>query len=118
MRKIVSKLSSNLGKRTQTFFFVKSDRAIKDSVISQFSFIGKIASQYESYHGTQVAKEAFLEVIMALQPARMYHRAVVPLLLIKIGRDNEAYNFIKFWLKNTPKGIKVYKDLDAFLAKF
>jgi len=48
----------------------------------------------------------------------MYHRAVVPLLLIKIGRDNEAYNFIKFWLKNTPKGIKVYKDLDAFLAKF
>ena len=55
---------------------------------------------------------------MALQPARMYHRAVVPLLLIKIGRDNEAYNFIKFWLKNTPKGIKVYKDLDAFMAKF
>ena len=61
-----------------------------------------MASQYESYHGMQVAKEAFLEVIMALQPARMYLRAIVPLLLIQIGRDNEAYNFIKFWLKNTP----------------
>ena len=88
------------------------------SHFTTFLIIGKIASQYESYHGTQVAKEAFLDVIMALQPARMYHRAVVPLLLIKIGRDNEAYNFIKFWLKNTPKGIKVYKDLDAFLTKF
>ena len=58
----------------------------------------------------QVAKEAFLEVIMDLQPARMYLRAIVPLLLIQIRRDNEAYNFIKFWLKNTPKCIEVYKD--------
>ena len=73
-----------------------------------------MASQYESYHGMQVAKEAFLEVIMALQPARMYLRAIVPLLLIQIGRDNEAYNFIKFWLKNTPKGIEVYKDLYCY----
>ena len=77
--------------------------------ISVFLFIGMIARQYESYHGIQVAKEAFLEIIMTLQPARMYHRAVVPLLLIQIGRDNEAYNFIKFWLKNTPKGIRFYK---------
>merc|ERR1719483_1434147 len=30
-------------------------------------------------------------------------RALVPLLLIQLGRDDEAYNFIKFWLKNTPK---------------
>ena len=70
-----------------------------------------IARQYESYHGIQVAKEAFLEIIMTLQPARMYHRAVVPLLLIQIGRDNEAYNFIKFWLKNTPKGIRCVSNL-------
>ena len=74
-----------------------------------FLIIAKMASQYESYHGMQVAKEAFLEVIMTLQPARMYLRAIVPLLLIQIGKDNEAYNFIKFWLKNTPKGIEVYK---------
>ena len=36
---------------------------------------------------------------MALQPDRMYLRALVPLLLIQLGRDDEAYNFIKFWLK-------------------
>ena len=77
-----------------------------------------MASQYESYHGMQVAKEAFLEVIMALQPARMYLRAIVPLLLIQIGRDNEAYNFIKFWLKNTPKGIEVYKDFYCCFSLF
>ena len=74
-----------------------------------------MASQYESYHGMQVAKEAFLEVIMTLQPARMYLRAIVPLLLIQIGKDNEAYNFIKFWLKNTPKGIRFYKCQTLFL---
>ena len=77
-----------------------------------------MASQYETYHGMQVAKEAFLEVIMALQPARMYLRAIVPLLLIQIGRDNEAYNFIKFWLKNTPKGIEVYKDFYCCFSLF
>ena len=77
-----------------------------------------MASQYESYHGMQVAKEAFLEVIMALQPARMYLRAIVPLLLIQIGRDNEAYNFIKFWLKNTPKGIKVYIGFYCYFSLF
>ena len=33
----------------------------------------------------------------------MHLRAHVPLLLIQLGRDDEAYNFIKFWLKNTPK---------------
>ena len=63
----------------------------------------------------QVAKEAFLEVIMALQPARMYLRAIVPLLLIQIRRDNEAYNFIKFWLKNTPvqqvKGKRIFDSV-------
>ena len=41
---------------------------------------------------------------MTLQPERMYLRALVPLLLIQLGRDGEAYNFIKFWLKNTRKG--------------
>ena len=75
-----------------------------------------MASQYESYHGMQVAKEAFLEVIMTLQPARMYLRAIVPLLLIQIGKDNEAYNFIKFWLKNTPKGIEVYKGFYCYFT--
>ena len=77
-----------------------------------------MASQYESYHGMLVAKEAFLEVIMTLQPARMYLRAIVPLLLIQIGKDDEAYNFIKFWLKNTPKGIEVYKGFYCYFTLF
>ena len=65
--------------------------------------LGIIARQGESYHGLQMALEAYLEEIMALQPNRMYLRALVPLLLIQLGRDDEAYNFIKFWLKNTPR---------------
>jgi hypothetical protein len=66
-------------------------------------FMGKIARQGESYHGLQMALEAYLETIMVLQPKATYNRALVPLLLIQLGRDDEAYNFIKFWLKNTPK---------------
>jgi hypothetical protein len=65
--------------------------------------MGIIARQGESYHGLQMALEAYLEAIMALQPNKMYLRALVPLLLIQLGRDDEAYDFIKFWLKNTPK---------------
>ena len=65
--------------------------------------MGKIARHAESYHGLQLALEAHLEAIMMLQPDRMYFRALVPLLLIQLGRDDEAYDFIKFWLKNTPK---------------
>ena len=65
--------------------------------------MGEIARRSESYHGLEMALEAYLEVIMALQPNRMYLRALVPLIFIQLGRDDEAYNFIKFWLKNTPK---------------
>ena len=66
--------------------------------------MGEIARRSESHHGLQMALEAYLESIMALQPDRMYLRALVPLIFIQLGRDDEAYNFIKFWLKNTPKG--------------
>jgi len=65
--------------------------------------MGRIARHGESYHGLQLALEAHLEAIMILQPDRMYFRALVPLLFIQLGQDDEAYNFIKFWLKNTPK---------------
>ena len=65
--------------------------------------MGEIARRNESYHGLQMTLEAYIETIMTLQPDRMYLRALVPLLLIQLGRDDEAYNFIKFWLKNTPK---------------
>ena len=65
--------------------------------------MGEIARRSESYHGLQMALDAYLETIMVLQPKSMFNRALVPLLLIQLGRDDEAYNFIKFWLKNTPK---------------
>ena len=57
--------------------------------------MGKIARHAESYHGLQLALEAHLEAIMMLQPDRMYFRALVPLLFIQLGQDDEAYNFIK-----------------------
>ena len=63
-----------------------------------------ISRQYESYHGLQMTVKANLEVMMALQPDQMYFRGFVPIHLIQLGQDDEAYNFIKFWLKNTPKG--------------
>ena len=32
--------------------------------------------------------------------------------MLQLGKDDEAYNFIKFWLKNTPvlqvKGIRIF----------
>ena len=65
--------------------------------------LSEIARVNESYRGTQIALDAYLEVIMVLQPYRMYLRALVPLLMIQLGKDDEAYNFIKFWLKNTRK---------------
>jgi hypothetical protein len=63
-----------------------------------------ISRQHESYHGLQMTLEANLEVMMSLQPDQMYFRGFVPIHLIQLGQDDEAYNFIKFWLKNTPKG--------------
>ena len=72
--------------------------------VNSVKIMGEIARRSESYHGLQMALEAYLESIMALQPDRMYLRALVPLIFIQLGRDDEAYNFIKFWLKNTPKG--------------
>ena len=62
-----------------------------------------ISRQHESYHGLQMTLKANLEVMMALQPDQMYFRGFVPIHLIQLGQDDEAYNFIKFWLKNTPK---------------
>jgi len=65
----------------------------------------EIAKRYESHRGIQIALDAYLETIMALQPDRMYLRALVPLLMLQLGKDDDAYNFIKFWVKNTPKDI-------------
>ena len=46
--------------------------------------------------------DAHLEHILTLQPSYLYLRMLVPLLMIQLGKDDEAYNFIKFWIKITP----------------
>ena len=43
----------------------------------------------------------YIELIMTLQPANLQLRKWIPLLMIQLGKDADAYNFIKFWLKNT-----------------
>jgi len=65
--------------------------------------LAEMARVDASYHGLQIALDAHLKLIMELQPFNMYLRALVPLMMIQLGKDDEAYNFIKFWLKNTPK---------------
>jgi len=74
--------------------------------------LGEIARFNESYRGIEITLDAYLENILALQPDRMYLRALVPLLMLQLGKDDDAYNFIKFWLKNTPKNFpfKVGED--------
>ena len=64
--------------------------------------LGDIGRRHQSYHGIQVALDAFLEHIMILQPFSLYLRMFIPLLMIQLGKDDEAYNFIKFWIKITP----------------
>ena len=80
--------------------------------------LGEIARKHKSYHGLEMALDAYLDWMMKLQPFKMYLRALVPLLLIQLGRDDEAYNFIKFWLKNTPKSCDFQISEDGlFLEK-
>ena len=62
-----------------------------------------MAREHKSYYGLEIALDAYLDLFMKLQPFKLYLRALVPLLMIQLGRDDDAYNFIKFWLKNTPK---------------
>ena len=41
----------------------------------------------------------YLKLIMELQPYNLYLRALVPFMMVQLGKDDEAYNFIKFWYK-------------------
>ena len=80
--------------------------------------LSEMARKHKSYHGLEMALDAYLDWMMKLQPFKMYLRALVPLLLIQLGRDDEAYNFIKFWLKNTPKSCDFQISEDGlFLEK-
>ena len=64
--------------------------------------VGEFARNYESYHGLESCLENTLKNIMSLQPTFFFPRNYVPLMMVQLGRDDDAYNFIKFWLKNTP----------------
>jgi len=74
----------------------------RESLISVELF-SDMAREQKSYYGLEIALEAHLDLMMKLQPFKLLLRALVPLLMIQLGRDDDAYNFIKFWLKNTPK---------------
>ena len=60
--------------------------------------LGEMARGKESYYGLEKALDAYLDKILELQPFYMYLRALVPLLYIQLGRDEEAYNFIKVFI--------------------
>jgi len=80
--------------------------------------LSDMAREHKSYYGLEIALDAYLDLIMKLQPFKLYLRALVPLLMIQLGRDDDAYNFIKFWLKNTPKSCDFQISEDGlFLEK-
>jgi len=65
--------------------------------------MGEISRRAQSYQGMEKTLDAYLKVILQLQPYHLYLRALIPLIMIELGKDDDAYNFIKFWLINTPK---------------
>ena len=54
----------------------------------------EIAKRYESHRGIQIALDAYLETILALQPDRMYLRALVPLLMLQLGKAGTSSTLI------------------------
>ena len=66
--------------------------------------LGEIAMRHQSYHGIQVTLDAYLEDMSILQPSSLNLRMIVPLLMIQLGKDDEAYCFIKHWVKITITG--------------
>jgi len=90
----------------------------RESSLTSVNMLRSMAQKHKSYLGLEMALDAYLDLIMKLQPFEMYLRALVPLMLIQLGRDDEAYNFIKFWLKNTPKSCDFQISEDGlFLEK-
>ena len=78
--------------------------------------LGGIGRQCQSYHGMEIALDAHLKLILELQPHHMYMRVRIPLIMIQLGKDNDAYNFIKFWLQNTPKNRGKYDTLTFIIS--
>ena len=79
-------------------------------------FLGEIARKHQSYHGTQIALDAYLEHMLNLQPTAFHLRFFIPLFMIQLGDDDRAYNFIKFWVKITPFQVKII--IDHFMFSF
>ena len=64
--------------------------------------LGQMARIYESYHGLQSVLDQSLKSILEIQPTFFAARYYLPLTMLQLGKDDDAYNFIKFWLKITP----------------
>ena len=87
----------------------KLSQNLQDLILGQYlpmkdlsiRMVGEFARNYESYHGLESCLENTLRNMMCLQPTFFFPRNYVPLMMVQLGRDDDAYNFIKFWLKNT-----------------
>jgi len=79
--------------------------------------LSDMAREHKSYYGLEIALDAYLDLFMKLQPFKLLLRALVPLMMIQLGRDDDAYNFIKFWLKNTPKSCNFQISEDEIFLK-
>ena len=67
----------------------------------------------DSYQGLKVVLDEILELMKISQPHFLYLRYKTAILMLMLGKDGEAYNFIKFWLSKS----RVEKDKDIH-AKF
>jgi len=62
-----------------------------------------MSAHFKSYRGVKVVLKFFLEQILINQPTNLPRRYGVPMMYLNLGQDDEAYNFIKFWLWETKK---------------
>ena len=64
-----------------------------------------------SYQGLKVVLDEILELMKIAQPHFLYLRYEAAILMLMLGKDGEAYNFIKFWLSKSR--VKMDKDIHS-----
>jgi len=62
-----------------------------------------MSAHFKSYRGVKVVLKFFLDQILINQPNNLPRRYGVPMMYLNLGQDDDAYNFIKFWLLETKK---------------
>ncbi|KAK4496518.1 hypothetical protein PRZ48_012498 [Zasmidium cellare] len=68
-------------------------------------------SQLKTQEAVEAALELAFENLELSKNDNMGTRDLIPALLIRVGRDQEAYNFIKWWQTNGRNGATTYLDL-------